>query len=42
MKERGKVLQYPVLQQRLIDARHKLDREVEQLQRMHAFYQGIA
>lgn len=38
MKERGKVLQYPVLQQRLIDARHKLDREVEQLQRMHAFY----
>lgn len=38
MKERGKVLQYPVLQQRLIDARHKLDREVEQLQRIHAFY----
>lgn len=38
MTSRGKVIHYPLLQQRLIDTRHKLDREVEQLHRMHAFY----
>ena len=37
MKSRGNVVHYPVLQQRLIDTRHKLDREVERLHRMHAF-----